>query len=69
MKMHKSNIDKTDRHFLRPWQGVTSIGEAEWTFLGNSNDIYVTDSDGNQLIDGPGGMCCSRLPMGSPEVL
>ena len=62
-------LDKTDPNFLRPWQDVTSIGESEWTFLEKSDDVYVTDSQGNQLLDGPGGMWCVNVGYGREEII
>ena len=69
MSENSGVIDRTDRHFLRPWQDVTSIGDSEWTFLNSSNGIYVEDADGNELIDGPGGMWCVNVGYGREEII
>lgn len=69
MTIDKSTLSKTDPNFLRPWQDVTSIGEFEWTFLEKSDDVYVTDSEGNQLLDGPGGMWCVNAGYGREEII
>lgn len=58
-----------DRHFLHPWQDVTSIGEAEWTVLEASTGIYVKDAEGKRLIDGPGGMWCVNVGHGREEIV
>lgn len=58
-----------DRHFLHPWQDVSSLGEDEWTVLEASNGIYVKDTEGNQLIDGPGGMWCVNVGHGREEMV
>jgi len=58
-----------DRNFLRPWQDVTKLGEEEWTSLGGSDGIYVTDTDNNELIDGPGGMWCVNVGHGREEII
>ena len=61
--------DKTDRHFLHPWQDVSSIGENEWTVLEASAGIYIQGQDGQQLIDGPGGMWCVNVGHGRQEII
>ncbi len=63
------DIDKTDRHFLHPWQDVVSIGEDDWTVLETSSGIYVKDVEGNKLIDGPGGMWCVNVGHGRREII
>ena len=61
--------DRTDRHFVRPWQDVTSIGQETWTALVGSTGIYVNDAEGNELIDGPGGMWCVNVGHGRKEII
>ena len=58
-----------DRHFLHPWQDVNSLGQDQWTVLEQSNGIYVQDSDGNSMIDGPGGMWCVNVGHGREEIV
>ena len=58
-----------DRNFLRPWQDVTKIGDESRTSLAGSDGIYVTDTDGNELIDGPGGMWCVNVGHGREEII
>ncbi len=60
---------KTDDHFLHPWQDVTAMDRDEWTHLEASGGIYVRDSKGNQLIDGPGGMWCVNVGHGREEII
>lgn len=62
-------MNKTDPHFLRPWQDVTAIGDFEWTALQKSEGIYVKDTDGNDLLDGPGGMWCVNVGYGREEII
>ena len=64
-----NEIDRTDRHFMRPWQDVAGSGNDEWTVLRGSSGIYVKDIDGNQLIDGPGGMWCVNVGHGRREII
>ena len=64
----KQDLD-LDRNFVRPWQDVTKLGEEEWTSLGGSDGIYVTDTDDNELIDGPGGMWCVNVGHGREQII
>lgn len=61
--------DMTDAHFVHPWQDVTTMGEDEWTVLEASTGIYVKDVEGNELIDGPGGMWCVNVGHGRQEII
>ena len=63
------DIRRADRHFLHPWEDVTAIGETPRTVLTDSEDIYVTDSDGKRMIDGPGGMWCVNAGHGREEII
>jgi len=61
--------DMSDRHFVHPWQDVSAMGKEEWTVLQGSSGIYVQDVEGNQLIDGPGGMWCVNVGHGRQEII
>lgn len=63
------DLHRADRHFLHPWEDVTAIGEAARTVLTESDGIYVTDSEGRRLIDGPGGMWCVNAGHGREEIV
>ncbi|MBY6153353.1 aminotransferase [Vannielia litorea] len=63
------DIHRADRHFLHPWEDVTAIGETPRTVLMDSEGIYVTDSHGNRMIDGPGGMWCVNVGHGREEIV
>lgn len=63
------NAPKDVRHVLPPWADVTQSGADDFTTLETSNGIYVTDSDGNELLDGPGGMWCVNVGHGREEII
>ena len=63
------SIQAKDRHFMHPWEDVTAIGSEIRTVIAKADGIYVTDSDGNQLIDGPGGMWCVNVGHGREEII
>ena len=48
-------------HVVHPWENLRTLGDAERTVIEQSEGIYVYDSEGNKLIDGPGGMWCVNI--------
>lgn len=62
-------VQEMDKHFLHPWEDVTAIGAEPRTVITHSDGIYVTDSDGNRMIDGPGGMWCVNVGYGREEIV
>lgn len=63
------SLQQKDRYFLHPWEDVTSIGLEARTVIDHAEGIYVTDRDGNRLIDGPGGMWCVNVGYGREEII
>ncbi len=62
-------IQAMDKHFVHPWEDVTAIGSEARTIISKSDGIYITDSDGNRMIDGPGGMWCVNVGHGREEII
>lgn len=60
---------KARSHFLHPWQDVATGEVAEYAALQRSSGIHVQDSEGNMLIDGPGGMWCVNVGHGREEII
>ena len=56
-----------DEQVVYPWEDV-SVPTTEKTFLTSGSGVYVYDADGNELIDGPGGMWCVNIGHGSPDI-
>lgn len=56
-----SAIQKDDNLFLHPWEDVDSIGSNKRTVITEGDGIYIKDSDGNELLDGPAGMWCVNI--------
>ncbi len=61
-------LQQQDNQFVHPWEDVKSIGENKRTVITGGNGIYVNDSDGNRLIDGPAGMWCINIGHGWEEM-
>lgn len=63
------NATKARSHFLHPWQDVAADEPDEYTPLRRSHGIHVEDSEGNLMIDGPGGMWCVNVGHGREEII
>jgi adenosylmethionine-8-amino-7-oxononanoate aminotransferase len=57
-----------DRHWIHPWDLFGAAASPERTVIARSAGIYVYDTDGNRLIDGPGGMWCVNIGHGNEEI-
>ncbi len=54
-------FQKQDNLFLHPWEDVKNLGKNHRTVIAAADGIYVSDTDGNQLLDGPAGMWCVNI--------
>ena len=54
-------LQAMDSKFVHPWEVMDAIGSTSRTVIDRSDGIYVYDSDGNKLIDGPAGMWCVNI--------
>ena len=66
--MKTQQLQQQDNLFVHPWEDVKSIGDNQRTVISKGEGIYVTDSDGNRLIDGPAGMWCVNIGHGREEM-
>jgi adenosylmethionine-8-amino-7-oxononanoate aminotransferase len=57
-----------DRHWIHPWEDFKIAGTVERTIAAQAEGIYIYDTDGNRLIDGPGGMWCVNIGHGNSEI-
>lgn len=62
------SLRQGDNRFFHPWEGVELYGHNARTILTGGEGIYVRDSEGNQMIDGPGGMWCVNIGHGDAEM-
>ena len=67
--MKTAKLQQQDNQFIHPWEDVKSIGENKRTVINGGEGIYVTDSEGNKLIDGPAGMWCVNVGHGNQELV
>lgn len=50
-----------ERHLVQPWPVAGNLGSEARGLIGSGDGVYVTDADGQWLIDGPAGMWCVNL--------
>ena len=60
--------ENAKKHLIQPWPYASSIGNEYREFVSNGNGIYVEDTKGNKLIDGPAGMWCSNIGHRNEEI-
>jgi len=57
-----------DNRVIHPWEELETYGQNERTLISRAEGVYVFDSEGNKLIDGPGGMWCVNVGHGRQEI-
>lgn len=57
-----------DNRVVHPWEALASYGRNERTVIARGEGIYLYDTEGNPLIDGPGGMWCVNVGHGRREI-
>ncbi|MDH3594406.1 MAG: aminotransferase [Rhodospirillales bacterium] len=68
MKLNTEDARARDRHWVHPWDSFGAEAQGERTVIARSEGIYVYDTDGNKLIDGPAGMWCVNIGHGNAEI-
>lgn len=68
LRNDSDDIQEKLRHVVHPWEDLNRIGAWERTVIGQSEGIFVYDTEGNQLIDGPGGMWCVNVGHRNEEI-
>jgi len=62
------DLQAKDNRWIHPWDEIAKLGKQKRTVITGGDGIYVTDSDGNRLIDGPAGMWCVNVGHGRGEI-
>ncbi len=62
------NLKQRDNQFIHPWDDIVKIGSNSRTVVEKGDGVYVTDSEGKRLLDGPGGMWCVNIGHGREEM-
>ena len=63
-----ADLVKADNQFIHPWDDIVKLGKNKRTVIERGDGVYVYDSDGNRLLDGPGGMWCVNIGHGREEM-
>lgn len=72
--MHGAQLDAGEReadargHLLSPAEEMAKLGEESRPLLAYGEGIYVVDTRGRRLIDGPAGMWCTQVGYGRREI-
>jgi adenosylmethionine-8-amino-7-oxononanoate aminotransferase len=61
-------VQAEDNLVVHPWEDFKTDGKNKRTIIGESDGIYVYDTDGNKLIDAPSGMWCVNIGHGRREM-
>ncbi len=61
-------LREKDNIFIHPWDDLAVLGSYQRTIMTRGKGIYLTDSDGHEVIDGPGGMWCVNIGHGREEI-
>ena len=67
-RLNTETIQKQDNRFLHPWEDLGKLGENKRTVISRADGIYIEDSEGNRMIDGPAGMWCVNIGHRRPEM-
>ncbi len=61
-------LQEKDNKFVHPWEGFKEYGNNKRTIIKKADGVYFHDSDGNRLLDGPGGMWCVQIGYGREDM-
>ena len=61
-------LQRYDNQYIHPWDLLQKADANQRTVINRGDGIYVTDSDGNRLIDAPAGMWCVNIGHGRREM-
>ena len=54
-------LQQNDNSFIHPWESIDQLGHHQRTVVTGGDGVYITDSEGNKLLDGPAGMWCINI--------
>ncbi len=63
-----ADLRAKDNRWIHPWQDMSDIDHQKRTVITGGEGVYVYDSDGNRLMDGPAGMWCVNVGHGRSEI-
>ena len=63
-----ATLQREDNLWLHPWEDLRDVGKNRRTVIARSEGVYLYDTDGNRLLDGPAGMWCVNIGHGREEI-
>ena len=63
-----AGIRRMDEYVVHPWESFDAERVPN-TVINSGGGVYVYDSEGNRLLDGPGGMWCVNVGHGRQEII
>ena len=66
--LSSAELKQRDNQFIHPWEDIAKLGSNQRTLLDRGDGVYVYDSEGNRLLDGPAGMWCVNIGHGRKEM-
>lgn len=67
--MHETtDLRNGDNQVVHPWEALENYGHNERTVIAHAEGVYLYDTEGNALLDGPGGMWCVNVGHGRREI-
>ena len=68
IKLDTERLREQDHHWVHPWEDFKTLAKTKRTVIARSEGIYLYDSDGKRMIDGPAGMWCVNLGHGRQDM-
>ena len=63
-----ATLQREDNLWLHPWEDMAKVGKNKRTVIARSEGVYLYDTEGNRLLDGPAGMWCVNIGHGREEI-
>ena len=63
-----ATLQREDNLWLHPWEDMRKVGKNRRTVIARSEGVYLYDTEGNRLLDGPAGMWCVNIGHGREEI-
>lgn len=61
--------DRDHRHYLHPFTDHKDLGNKGTRIITHAEGVYITDSEGQQILDGMAGLWCVNLGYGRQELI
>jgi len=61
--------DRDHRHYLHPFTDHKDLGNKGTRIITHAEGVYITDSEGQKILDGMAGLWCVNLGYGRQELI